>query len=179
VEELTKTLTLVRHNSYLFAGTVRENLLMAKPGAKDEEMIAVLEQLGLGEFLAGREGLETRISEGSANISGGQRQRLAAARALLYDTDMYVFDEAASNVDAESGEAIMNAVETLAKKKTVILITHRLADAQRAGRIAVLDHGKIAALGSHDELIHAGGIYQRMYTVQQELEAFSRGGPEA
>ncbi|MDR2305319.1 MAG: ABC transporter ATP-binding protein/permease [Treponema sp.] len=173
-KELGKVFTLLRHNSYLFAGSIRDNLTMAKPGARDDEMLAVLEQLGLGEFLAEREGLETRISEGAANISGGQRQRLAAARALLHDTDLYIFDEAASNVDAESGEAIMGAIQALAKrKKTVILITHRLADARRAERIAVLDHGNLSALGSHEDLIREGGIYERMYAQQRELESFA------
>jgi ABC-type transport system involved in cytochrome bd biosynthesis fused ATPase/permease subunit len=180
VDELTQTLTLVRHNSYLFAGTIRDNLKMAKPGyagqpgAKDDEMLAVLRQLGLGEFLEEREGLDTLISEGSANISGGQRQRLAVARALLHDTGIYIFDEAASSVDAESGEAIMGAVRALAaKKKTVLLITHRLADAQGADRIAVLDHGRLAALGAHEDLLREGGIYAQMYARQRELESFA------
>jgi ABC-type multidrug transport system fused ATPase/permease subunit len=149
---------------------------MAKPGAKDEEMIAVLWQLGLGDLLAEREGLETLISEGSANISGGQRQRLAAARALLHDTPVYIFDEAASSVDVESGEAIMAAARALAGKKTVLLITHRLADAEKAERIAVLDHGKLVSLGAHGELMRQGGIYQRMYREQRELEAVAQGG---
>jgi ABC-type transport system involved in cytochrome bd biosynthesis fused ATPase/permease subunit len=173
-EEMRKTCTLLRHNSYLFAGSVRDNLAMAKSGAGDDEMLAVLEQLGLGEFLAERDGLETRIHEGAANISGGQRQRLAAARALLHDTDLYIFDEAASNVDTESGEAVMEAVRSLAeRKKTVILITHRLADARQAERIAVLDRGRLKALGPHEDLIREGGIYERMYTRQRELESFA------
>ncbi|MDR1046369.1 MAG: ABC transporter ATP-binding protein/permease [Treponema sp.] len=174
MRELRETFTLLRHNSYLFAGSIRDNLSMAKSGLRDDEMLAVLEQLGLEEFLAEREGLETRISEGAANISGGQRQRLAAARALLHDTDLYIFDEAASNVDVESGEAIMGAAAALAKKKkTVILITHRLADARKAERIAVLDHGSLISLGSHEDLIREGGIYERMYTQQRELESFA------
>ncbi|MDR2607837.1 MAG: ABC transporter ATP-binding protein/permease [Treponema sp.] len=174
LNELRETFTLLRHNSYLFAGSIRDNLSMAKSGLGDDEMLAVLEQLGLGEFLAEREGLETRISEGAANISGGQRQRLAAARALLHDTDLYIFDEAASNVDTESGEAIMAAAVALAKKKkTVILITHRLADARKAERIAVLDHGSLISLGSHEDLIREGGIYERMYTQQRDLESFA------
>ncbi|MDR1176342.1 MAG: ABC transporter ATP-binding protein/permease [Treponema sp.] len=174
LKELRETFTLLRHNSYLFAGSIRDNLSMAKSGLRDDEMVAVLEQVGLGEFLAEREGLETRISEGAANISGGQRQRLAAARALLHDTDLYIFDEAASNVDVESGEAVMEAVQALAKKKkTVILITHRLADARKAERIAVLDHGSLISLGSHEDLIREGGIYARMYTQQRELESFA------
>ncbi|MDR1655660.1 MAG: ABC transporter ATP-binding protein/permease [Treponema sp.] len=174
LEELREEVTLLRHNSYLFAGSIRDNLAMAKSGAGDDEMLAVLEQLGLGEFLAEREGLETRILEGATNISGGQRQRLAAARALLHDTDLYIFDEAASNVDVESGEAVMGAVTALAeKKKTVILITHRLADAMKAERIAVLDHGSLSALGSHEDLIREGGIYERMYAQQRELESYA------
>jgi ABC-type transport system involved in cytochrome bd biosynthesis fused ATPase/permease subunit len=175
-KRLMKTLTLVSHNSYLFAGTLRENLLMAKPDAADGELFAVLEQVRLEEFIGGREGLDTRIAEGAANLSGGQKQRAAIARALLHDTDMYIFDEAGSNIDMESEEAVMEAINGLAGRKTVLLITHRLANARRADRIAVLDQGRLAACDTHEALMGQGGIYARMYRQQEELEALVHGG---
>ena len=175
-ETLMRTLTLVSHNSYLFAGTLRENLLMAKPGAADAELLAALKQVRLDEFTGGREGLETRIAEGAANLSGGQKQRIAIARALLHDTAIYIFDEASSNIDMESEEAIMEAVNGLAGRKTVLLITHRLANARRADRIAVLDGGRLAACDTHEALMAQGGVYARMYRRQEELEALVHGG---
>jgi ABC-type transport system involved in cytochrome bd biosynthesis fused ATPase/permease subunit len=175
-KKLTEVLTLASHNSYLFAGTLRENLLMARPGASDEELIGALKQVRLEEFAAGREGLETKIAEGAANLSGGQKQRAAIARALLHDTAIYIFDEAASNIDVESEEAIMEAIIGLAGRKTVLLITHRLASARRADRIAVLDQGRLAACGDHEALMEQGGIYARMFRQQQELEALVHGG---
>jgi ABC-type transport system involved in cytochrome bd biosynthesis fused ATPase/permease subunit len=174
-EALMKTLTLVSHNSYLFAGTLRENLLMAKPAAPDKELTAALKQVRLEEFTAG-EGLDTRIAEGAANLSGGQKQRVAIARALLHDTDIYIFDEAGSNIDMESEEAIMEAINGLAKRKTVLMITHRLANARRADRIAVLEEGRLAACDTHGALMAQGGIYARMYRRQEELEALVHGG---
>jgi ATP-binding cassette subfamily B protein/ATP-binding cassette subfamily C protein len=173
---LMQTLTLVSHNSYLFAGTLRENLLMAKPDAADGELSAALKQVRLEEFINGREGLDTRIAEGAANLSGGQKQRVAIARALLHDTDIYIFDEAGSNIDMESEEAIMEAINGLAGRKTVLLITHRLANARRADRIAVLDGGRLAACDTHEALMERGGIYARMYRQQEELEALVHGG---
>jgi ABC-type transport system involved in cytochrome bd biosynthesis fused ATPase/permease subunit len=175
-ERLMKTLTLVSHNSYLFAGSLRENLLMAKPDAADEELAAALRQVRLEEFTDSRDGLETRIAEGAANLSGGQKQRAAIARALLHDTAVYIFDEASSNIDRESEEAIMEAVNGLAKRKTVLLITHRLAKARWADRIAVLDQGRLAACDTHEALMAQGGIYARMYRQQEELEALVHGG---
>ena len=175
-EALMKTLTLVSHNSYLFAGTLRENLLMARPGASDGELLGALQQVRLEEFIEGREGLETKIAEGAANLSGGQKQRVAIARALLHDTAIYIFDEAASNIDVESEAAIMEAINGLAGRKTVLLITHRLANARRADRIAVLDQGRLAACDTHDALMRQGGVYARMCRQQEELEALVHGG---
>jgi ABC-type transport system involved in cytochrome bd biosynthesis fused ATPase/permease subunit len=174
--ELMPALTLVRHNSYLFAGTVRDNLLMGKPGASEAAMKEALERAGLREFLETRQGLDTAVREGAENLSGGQRQRLALARALLHDTDIYIFDEVSSNIDTESEERIMTAINALARQKTVLLITHRLANALRADRIAVLDRGSLAAFDSHEALLRQEGIYARMFRRQRELEAFSSGG---
>ncbi|MDR1100048.1 MAG: ATP-binding cassette domain-containing protein, partial [Treponema sp.] len=140
------------------------------------ELYAALEQVRLEEFLGGREGLDARIAEGAANLSGGQKQRAAIARALLHDTEIYIFDEAASNIDMESEGAIMELINGLAKRKTVLLITHRLASARRADRIAVLDQGRLAACDTHEALMGQGGIYARMYRQQEELEALVHGG---
>jgi ABC-type transport system involved in cytochrome bd biosynthesis fused ATPase/permease subunit len=175
-KKLMRKLSLVSHNSYLFAGTLRENLLMAKPDAPEAELLRVLKQVRLEEFIGRREGLETRIAEGAANFSGGQKQRVALARALLRDTDIYIFDEASSNIDRESEEAVMEAINGLAKRKTVLLITHRLANVRRANRIAVLDQGCLAAYDTHEALMAQGGIYARMYRQQEELEALVHGG---
>jgi ABC-type multidrug transport system fused ATPase/permease subunit len=148
---------------------------MAKLGAADAELMAALKQVRLEELVDGREGLDTRIAEGAANLSGGQRQRAALARALLHDTELYIFDEASSNIDRESEEAVMEAINGLAKRKTVLLITHRLSNARRADRIAVLDQGRLAACGTHDALMEQGGVYARMYRQQEELEALVQG----
>lgn len=174
--ELMSALTLVRHNSYLFAGTLRDNLLMGKPGASDIEMREALEQAGLREFLEPRQGLDRAIRERGEDLSGGQRQRLALARALLHDTDIYIFDEVSSNIDTESEEQVMETINALARRKTVLLITHRLANALRADRIAVLDRGSLAAFDGHEALLRQEGLYARMYRQQRELEAFSAGG---
>jgi ABC-type transport system involved in cytochrome bd biosynthesis fused ATPase/permease subunit len=171
---LMKAVTLVSHNSYLFAGTLRENLLMAKPDASDGELREALRQVRLDEFAGAGEGLDAKIAEGAANLSGGQKQRAALARALLHDTEIYIFDEASSNIDRESEEAIMEAILALASRKTILLITHRLANARRADTIAVLDQGRLAACGTHDALITGGGVYERMYRGQEELEALVR-----
>lgn len=175
-ESLMKNITLVSHNSYLFKGTVRDNLLMGKPDATDEECIAVLKKVKLYDFLMGENGLDTQLLEKASNLSGGQCQRLALARALLHDTPIYIFDEASSNVDVESEEAIMEQINALAKEKTVILISHRLANVNGADRIFVMDQGKITEKGTHEELIKKEGIYAQMYRAQMELENYAMGG---
>lgn len=173
-DNLMKNVTLVSHNSYLFQGTVRENLLMGNPEASEEEMTEALKKVKLYDFLAEEKGLDTPLTEKGANLSGGQRQRLALARALLHDTPIYIFDEAASNVDVESEEAIMAQVNRLAKEKTVILISHRLANAVEADRILVLEKGSLAEQGTHRELLDRKGAYAKMYAAQTELENYGR-----
>ena len=173
-ESLARLVTLVDHNSYIFQGTVEYNLKMANPGATGEEMLAALEAADLLDFIKSEKGLHTELSEQGANLSGGQRQRLALARALLHDTPAYIFDEAASNVDAESEEAIMRAVRVLAETKTVILISHRLANAVHADKIHVLGNGILAESGAHPELMDAGGLYASIYNRQSYLENFGR-----
>lgn len=172
--ELMDHITLVRHNSYLFKGTVAENLQMAKPEAAEEEMRSVLSRVNLLGFLDAQEGLGTKLLEQGANLSGGQRQRLALARALLHDTPVYIFDEATSNIDAESEDLIMEVIRELAKTRTVLLISHRLSNVVASDRIYLLDQGEIREEGTHEELMKQKGAYCRLYETQKNLEMYGR-----
>ena len=173
-EQRLHTLTVVPHNATIFKGTVEENLRMAKPDAAESELWAALEQVNLADFCRSQNGLKTALHEGGSNLSGGQRQRLAIARALLHDTPIYLFDEATSNVDAESENDIMAAIHSLADKKTVILISHRLANVVDSDCIYVLDKGCIVEQGKHADLLAAQGAYSRLYTAQKQLETLGK-----
>ena len=173
-ESLLRNITYISHQSYLFKGTVRDNLLMGKPAASDEELWAVLSRVNLAAFLKAEQGLDTRLLEKASNLSGGQCQRLALARALLHDSPVYIFDEATSNIDVESENDIMREIHELAKSKTVILVSHRLANVVGADHIYVLDHGTVAESGSHEELLSRHGLYERLWTAQQTLEQFGK-----
>ena len=168
-------ITYVSHRSYLFKGTVRENLLMGCPAADDAALWRALEQVKLADFLRGEQGLDTPLAEKGGNLSGGQCQRLALARALLHDSDIYIFDEATSNIDVESENRIMEVVRGLAREKTVLLISHRLANVTAADEIFVLQAGTegIAERGTHQELMQRQGYYCRLYEAQQELESYA------
>lgn len=170
--ELLSHVTYVGHEAALFKGTVRENLLVAAPDASDEALWAALERTRLADFLRAGRGLDTPLAERAANLSGGQRQRLAVARALLHETPVYVFDEATSNVDMESEDAIMGAVRDLAGRSSVILISHRLANVTEADQILVLAGGRVVERGRHEELVGTGGTYARLWHAQQELEGY-------
>ncbi len=169
-DSLMKRITYVGHQSYLFQGTVRENLKMARPGAEDSLLWQVLEQVNLAAFLRGEQGLDTCLKSQGENLSGGQRQRLALARALLHDSPVYIFDEATSNIDVESENDIMQEIYTLAMTKTVILISHRLANVTRADQIYVLDRGNLVGHGTHRELLADNPHYAALWNAQQELE---------
>lgn len=167
-------ITHVTHQSYLFSATVRENLRLAKKDVDDAAMWAVLEQVRLADFLRGEQGLDTMLKEQGSNFSGGQRQRLALARALLHDSPVYIFDEATSNIDVESETLIMEVIETLAKTKTVLLITHRLANVVHADQIYVMEAGAIVERGSFAQLVNGDGGFAQLWNAQQALENYGK-----
>jgi len=173
-EHLVRYITYISHNSYLFKGTIRKNLLMGKPDATDRELWQVLEQTKLADFLRSEKGLDTQLNEKASNLSGGQCQRLALARALLHDSPIYIFDEAASNIDVESETDIMEQIYALAETKTVILISHRLANVIGADQIYVLEQGKVVETGTHTELLEKGHLYAKLWNTQQSLEKYRK-----
>lgn len=167
---LMRTVTTVGSSVYLFKGSVRSNLLMAKPDADDAALWAVLERVALADFLRSEQGLDTTVLERGENFSGGQRQRLALARALLHDTPVYIFDEATSNIDVESEDIIMQEIRRMAHQKTVLFISHRLANVTCADSIYAFENGEIKESGSHEELLGHDGPYRRLWTLQKQLE---------
>lgn len=171
---LMNNITAVNFNSYIFAGTVRENMLIADKSASDEKMIEALKMVNLWSFLSEQDGLDTKLNQQGSNFSGGQRQRLAIARALLHNTPIYVFDEVTSNIDAESENDIMTVIHNMAKIKTVILISHRLENVVGSDKILLLDKGKIEESGTHSELISLNKKYKLMYSTQAELEKYAK-----
>ena len=175
-ESLMKNFTYISHQSYLFKGTVRDNLLMARSDAQDHDLWQALEQVNLASFLRGENGLDTLLNERASNLSGGQCQRLALARALLHDSPVYIFDEATSNIDVESENEIMDKIYGLAKTKTVILISHRLANVTGADNIYVLHKGNVVESGNHNGLLDQNGTYAKLWNAQQELENYTKGG---
>lgn len=177
-KSLMESITYISHQSTLFKGSVRDNLLMGSPGADDGKLWEVLEQTKLADFLRSENGLDTALTENGGNLSGGQRQRLALARALLHDSPVYIFDEATSNIDVESENDIMAQINELAKEKTVILISHRLANVATADNIYVLDQGTVAEYGKHEELIRRNGLYAELWNAQQSLENFGKESAE-
>ena len=175
-DELMKHVVLVRHNSYLFKGTVRENLQMAKKDATDTEMREVLKKVNLLGFLDTQNGLDTKLLEKAGNLSGGQCQRLAIARALLADAPVYIMDEATSNIDVESEELIMDVIHEMAKTRTVLLISHRLANVVQSDQIYFLKDGEIRECGKHEELMALDGDYRHLYESQRALENYGKEG---
>ena len=177
-ESLMRNVTYIGRNSYLFKGTVRDNLLMAKPQATEDELWGVLKQVNLEQFLKSEQGLDTPLFEKASNFSGGQCQRLALARALLHDSPIYIFDEATSNIDVESEDDIMAQIYAIAKTKTVILISHRLVNVVQADNIYVIDHGDIVEQGTHQKLLETQGHYKKLWDAQQSLEQFGKDGQD-
>lgn len=171
--ELMRRVTYVSHQSHLFKGTVRDNLRMGRPDASDSALWEMLERVKLADFLRSENGLDTLLLERGANLSGGQCQRLALARALLHDSAIYIFDEATSNIDVESENDIIREIHALARTKTIVLISHRLANVVPADQIYVMDQGAVVESGRHETLLANQGIYQRLWTAQQNLENFT------
>ena len=171
-ELLHKKITRVCHDSYLFAGTIRENLLMGKEDASDEEMLEALRKVNLLSFVRENGGLSMVLLEKASNLSGGQKQRLALARALLHQTDIYLFDEATSNIDVESENDIMQVISQLAKEKVVLLISHRLTNVTKANQIYVMKNGTFVEHGTHDELLGQEGYYAKLFLEQKQLEQY-------
>lgn len=171
---LMNNITAVNFNSYIFAGTVKDNLLIADKNASDEKMIEALRMVNLWSFLSEQDGLHTKLNQQGSNFSGGQRQRLAIARALIHNTPIYIFDEVTSNIDAESENDIMSVIHNMAKIKTVILISHRLENVVKSDNIILLDNGRIKENGNHSALMALGREYNLMYSTQAELEKYAK-----
>ena len=171
-ESIMKNITYITHQSFLFKGTVRDNLLMGNPKASEENMWEALEQVNLAEFLQAENGLDTVLLEKASNLSGGQCQRLALARSLLHDSEIYIFDEATSNIDVESENDIMAEIYRLAETKTIILISHRLANVTGSDIIYVMDSGNMVESGNHEELLAKNGVYASLWIAQQSLEKY-------
>lgn len=170
--DIMKNITLVSHDSYLFKGTVRDNLMMGSHMASDDMMTAALKRVNLADFVESEGGLDMQLNERASNLSGGQKQRLAMARALLKDSGVYIFDEATSNIDIESEEMIMSVIRELAKTKSVLLISHRLANVVNSDDIYMLKDGVIVESGTHDELTANKKAYADMYENQMKLEKY-------
>lgn len=174
-KSIMNNFTMIGHNSWIFKGTVRDNLMMGNPNATESEMLEVLDKVNLRSFLEAQNGLDTKVKSNATNFSGGQKQRLALARALLHDTPVYIFDEATSNIDAESEEVIMAAITQIAKERTVILISHRLANVVNSDVVYTLRGVVIVEKGTHEELMKLKGTYENLYSEQSELENYSKG----
>ena len=175
-DDLMENFTYISHAPYFFKGTVRENLLLGVPcfAAEDSVLWEVLDRCNLSAFLKSENGLDTVLLENAGNLSGGQRQRLALARAILHDSPVYIFDEATSNIDVESEEVILSEIRKLAKNKTIIMISHRLANVADADNIYCLESGNIAESGTHEELLKKGGTYAKLWRTQAELENYGK-----
>ncbi|PJM74862.1 ATP-binding cassette domain-containing protein [Bifidobacterium simiarum] len=172
-DSLLREVTIVSASSHLFHATVRENLLMARPDATDADLWEALDRAHIADWVREQpQGLDLMIDEGAANLSGGQKQRLALARGLLHDSAIYIFDEATSNVDAESETLILDAIRTLAARKTVLMITHRMANAVNADQVVVFDNGTVTETGTHDELMATDGRYAELFRTQNAVETF-------
>ncbi|QTL81396.1 ATP-binding cassette domain-containing protein [Bifidobacterium pseudocatenulatum] len=172
IESLTREIAIVAAQSHLFAGTLRDNLLMAKPNATENELWQALEAAHISDFVrAQSQELDLAIEQGASNLSGGQKQRIAIARALLRESAVYIFDEATSSVDVESETLILQTIRALADRgKTVIMVTHRMANAADADHVVVFERGRVTEQDAHAELMRANGTYAKLFRAQQTVE---------
>ena len=177
-ESYYSNLAVVSYNTYIFSTSVRENFRLAKKDITDEEMLTALEKVNLSDFISENGGLDKAISEDAANISGGQKQRLALAVSLVADKAIYVFDEATSNIDIESEAVIMVNIKELSKTKSVIVISHRLANVVPSDNIYYMESGEIKEVGNHEALMNLGGGYAKLFTAQKKLENSYKGVAE-
>lgn len=175
LDDLVSKIMLVPHDAYLFKGTIKDNLLMANKNASEKEMLEVISKVSLKAFIDEQDGLDTIIMENGSNLSGGQRQRIALARALMSDAEVFIFDEATSNIDVESEQLIMDVIKSLSKEHVVIVISHRLANTVEADYLYVIDHGRLVEEGSHQKLLAHKAKYYDLYTTQMQYEQFSGG----
>lgn len=170
-DELRKKVSFISHSSYIFNSTIEENLRMGNECATEEELYSALKKANLYEFVMGLEKkLQTPVGENGSFLSGGQKQRLALARMILTNPEVYIFDEATSNVDVESEDSILETIHALSKEKTVVVISHRLANIKNAHKIYVLEKGYIVESGNHDNLMKNNSVYANLYTNQEKLE---------
>lgn len=168
---LNKKIGFINHNAYIFNTTIRENITMGKKDATDEEIYRALKEANLDEFVKNLPNkLDTKVGEGGNLLSGGQRQRLCIARTIIKNPEIYIFDEATSNIDVESEEKIWKSINRLSENKTVIIISHRLLNVRHADKIYLLDGGTITESGNHKELMMKNGIYKNFVKHQDDLE---------
>ena len=163
-------ISVVSYNTYIFNETIRQNFMLAKDNVTDEEIYSALKKVNLYDFIIDNGGLDKVITEDAANISGGQKQRLALAINLVANKDVYIFDEATSNIDIESEAIIMNNIKELSKEKSVIVISHRLANIIAADTIYYIEDGEVKENGTHNELMNMHEGYAKLYTTQKKLE---------
>ena len=173
-ESLMKYITYIGFGSVFFKGSVRENLLLADKTASDERLWQALSDCALADFLKAQDGLDTGLSENASNLSGGQKQRLALARAILHDSPVYIFDEATSNIDVESEEAILSEIRRLSEHKTIVMISHRLSNVVNADAVYVMENGTICESGTHTELLKQNGVYAKLWRTQAALENYGK-----
>jgi ATP-binding cassette subfamily B protein len=170
LEQLRRNIGIVMQEPFLFNGTILENIRFGSPQATFEQVVRASRAARAHEFILAKEdGYDTYLGEGGVTLSGGEKQRLAIARAILHDPPILILDEATSSVDSETEKAIQEAIANLIRNRTTFAIAHRLATLRNANRLIVIDDGKIVELGSHDELVAQQGMYARLVKLQSEL----------
>ena len=170
-DSLLSNISMVFQNVYLFNDTIRANILFGRPGATEDEMIAAAKKARCHDFImALPQGYDTVVGEGGGTLSGGEKQRISIARAILKDAPVIILDEATASIDPENEHLIQQAISELTRGKTIITIAHRLATVQSADQILVVDDGRIAERGTHDELIRQSGLYSRFTAIREQAE---------